>query len=465
MFDIALRGSPDAAGPPVAGGRSEGGAFSDVSGAVLAHLLVPTLADLDAVPDGIAGDAMLVDLASDLARLEAWAVAQRARVLGTLVRRTEAELQRFGAAVHSDGHGTAAAASHAFDDQRMAHRMVSTDLALATGTTTWVADRELDLAHGLTAHPRLATALANGRVDRRRTELVLAEVANLGEADRDRVIAKVVGDGTHAADDAGARDDLIRELRRPGTFLWQLPSAVLRRAVRRECAAIDADQAAKREALARINRHVTARSLPDAMGEFRIEAPAHAVSLMYANVDAAARAARARGDDRTLDQLRADISIGWLTEGALGTFVARPQPRSRSRSRPRSAPRPLNAPDMRSACQPAPTSQHPRERRGRALPDGAAPAGERADGHRDGRPAVLWVRAKTQPHSSARTVRSRSRRRWPGRSLTTRRCRPGSGCSPTPAPASRSMCHRTTGHHHDCAPSCDCATGCDRACP
>ena len=66
------------------------GDFGDVSGVLLAHLLGSTLADLEAVPDTIDGDAELVDACVGLARLEAWAVAQRARVTSTLVTRTRA---------------------------------------------------------------------------------------------------------------------------------------------------------------------------------------------------------------------------------------------------------------------------------------------------------------------------------------------------------------------------------------
>ena len=112
------------------------------------------LADLESVPDTTDGDALLVDLAAELARVEAWAVAQRARVVGELLERTTSELHRFGAAAHGDSRASSAAASHVYDDERLAHRMVSTDLALATGITTWAADRELDLAEGLAGAPQ-----------------------------------------------------------------------------------------------------------------------------------------------------------------------------------------------------------------------------------------------------------------------------------------------------------------------
>src|SRR3954462_1975483 len=58
--------------------------FGHVSGVVLAQLLAPVLADLADVAAGLDGDAQLVDVVVGLGRLEAWAVAQRARVLAVL---------------------------------------------------------------------------------------------------------------------------------------------------------------------------------------------------------------------------------------------------------------------------------------------------------------------------------------------------------------------------------------------
>jgi hypothetical protein len=331
MFDQASGSSPgvsaDSPESGVAQTPQPTGSFADVSGVVLAQLLAAPLADLAAIPDSPAGDAALVDVATGLARLEAWSVAQRARVVALLVRRTGDELRRHGLARHGDSHGTTAGRSHAHDDERMAERLVSTDVSLALGVSTFAADRELELAEGLAAHPELGVALAGGRMDRRRAEVVLEEVAPLRDvAVRRRVIASVVGDGTHAADGLveGDREALVKELRREGQALWHLPAATLRRAVRRQCAGLDPGVFAEREAIARRGRHIEWRSLPDAQCELAITSSACAVAAAHTNIDRAARAARSAGDRRTLEQLRSDISIGWLTEGAFGTLVVRP---------------------------------------------------------------------------------------------------------------------------------------------
>ncbi len=301
--------------------------FGDVSGVVLAHLLGPSLANLAAIPDSVDGDAELVDLCVGLSRLEAWAVAARARVTQQLVSRTEAELVRHGLARHGDTRGSTAGASHAYDDERMAQRTVSTDLSLALGLTPWAADREIELAAAMAAAPELGVALAAGRIDRRRTELVLEELGGLIDPSaRAQVLAAVVGDGSHSAEEAERRADLIRPLRRADTHLQQLQPATLRRAVRQECAALDADLFIRREAAARAGRRIEHQALPDCMAELRVVAPGYAIAAAVTNIDLAARAARRRGDGRTLDQLRCDISIGWLTEGAFGTLVTRPAP-------------------------------------------------------------------------------------------------------------------------------------------
>ncbi|MFL6098372.1 MAG: hypothetical protein ACJ71T_00280 [Actinomycetales bacterium] len=298
--------------------------FADVSGIVLAHLLAPLLADLSSVPDGMDGDAALVDASVALARLGSWVAAQQGRVAAEMLRRARAEVAA-EASVHRDGRGTASAFSHDFEDERMARSMVSLDLSLALGITGWSADRDMLLGERLAQQPELGRALASGRLDRRRVEIILSETALLtGAADRRAVIRMIVGDGTHAADIAGNRDGLIRELRRPGTSLIQLSPSKVGRAVRRECHRRDAQMAATREAAATQARGLAFGIRSDAQAEMVLTGPACEVSAAYTNVDLAARAARSAGDPRNLDQLRHDVAVGWLTEGAFGTLVERP---------------------------------------------------------------------------------------------------------------------------------------------
>lgn len=318
------------------GGSRVAGEFTDVSGVLLAHLLGPVLADLSSVPQGPVGDARLVDVFVGLSRLEDWAVAQRARVGTEMLGRARAEVAaRTGR--HRDGRAAAAGFSHDFEDERLARSMVSVDLSLALGITGWAADRDLLLGEGLAEHPALARALASGRLDRRRAEIVLAETRVLAEADdRHAVVLSIVGEGSHAADAPDNREGLVRELSRPGASLRQLPPAKIGRAVRRECLRRDPDAAAAREASATQARGVAFGVRSDAQAELMVTGPAHEVSAAFTNVDLAARALRSRGDRRNLDQLRHDIAVGWLTEGAFGTHVTRgdARPPTEASSRP-----------------------------------------------------------------------------------------------------------------------------------
>jgi hypothetical protein len=300
-------------------------AFADVSGVILAHLVAPVLADLDGLPDGLDGDATLVDTGVALARIEAWALAQRMRVLGVLEQRTFDEMTKHGLVELGNARGTTAWASHRFDDARLAERAVSTEMSLALGITSWAADRDLDFAAGLATHPTLADALARGRIDRRRAEALLAEIAGLDGANQDRIVAAVVGDGTHAADHPDPEQrppevhaGLIRPLKRAGARLLELQPATLRRAVRHEVGAADPEAAARREAVARSARRVEHHSRPDAMGEIRLVGPAVEVGAAFAAVDRRARMLRREGDPRNLDQLRCDVALGQLSDGAFG---------------------------------------------------------------------------------------------------------------------------------------------------
>ncbi len=116
----------------------------------------------------------------------------------------------------------------------------------------------------------------------------------------------------------------IRELTRPGSELWSIPANRLRTILRREVARLEPAAAAERARAARSDRRVVFDDQPDFMSELHLRSTTDAAAAAYANIDQTARAARSAGDARTLDQLRSDISIGWLTEGAFGTLVTRP---------------------------------------------------------------------------------------------------------------------------------------------
>jgi hypothetical protein len=108
---------------------------------------------------------------------------------------------------------------------------------------------------------------------------------------------------------AGADDDIAREVDRrlsQQAARWA-PNRVQDR-VRRLLLELDADAAADRAARAKAARSVQLVPLADDQAGLWLSGPAAAVTAWYSRVDAQARAARAAGDPRPLDQLRFDLA-------------------------------------------------------------------------------------------------------------------------------------------------------------
>ena len=119
----------------------------------------------------------------------------------------------------------------------------------------------------------------------------------------------------------------IRELRRAGRTVWSLAPGRLRAIVRREVAELEPEALREKARQATDERRVVFDAQPDFSAELHVRTEAPAAASAYRNLDRTARALKANGDTRTLDQLRTDIAIGWLTEGAFGTLVTRPSGR------------------------------------------------------------------------------------------------------------------------------------------
>lgn len=76
---------------------------------------------------------------------------------------------------------------------------------------------------------------------------------------------------------------------------------------RRRVLAIDPHGAAARAAARRADRRVWWQPLEDGMAEFTADLPAETASAAYARIDLLARRTTTTGDDRTMDQRRADV--------------------------------------------------------------------------------------------------------------------------------------------------------------
>ena len=88
---------------------------------------------------------------------------------------------------------------------------------------------------------------------------------------------------------------------------------------------IDAEAAARRAAKARQKRLVYAEALPDGMGRVSVETGREAVTAIIGDLDGCVATAKAGGDTRTPDQIRADELVHRMSLGAFGT-PAQPVP-------------------------------------------------------------------------------------------------------------------------------------------
>lgn len=288
----------------------------------------------------VMSDAERLELVKATARLDAWTATIRAQAILAVhdsaredITATTTELL-----THQPGHHTAAGASHAYDDKRLLHRRLGLEVALVLSISTVAADREVDLALALRAHPQVRQALADGLIHPAQARVILDGTDLLDDpTSQAQLVTAILGpDDTPDSDHYNPEDcpdldpwtetdrDPIRELRRPARAVWSLAPGRLRSIVRREVADLAPDALKQKARQVTDARHLTYHDLPDCGAELTINAPAPALAAAWRNLDRTARAAKTNGDTRTLDQLRTDIAIGWLTEGAHGLHITRP---------------------------------------------------------------------------------------------------------------------------------------------
>lgn len=176
---------------------------------------------------------------------------------------------------------------------------IAAEIALARRESPHTGQRRLQLARALTTDlPHTMDALRVGDISEDRAMIVAAETADLSPADRRTVDAEL-----HDA-------------------LPHLGDRQLRRAVRRASLRIDEDAATRRHRRARAERRVTGRLLGDGTGRLTAVLPQEHYATVLAALGRAAGTARAHGDPRTRDQVKADTLVARVT----GTDPRRPTP-------------------------------------------------------------------------------------------------------------------------------------------
>lgn len=164
------------------------------------------------------------------------------------------------------------------------------EVALEVKWTVNVASHRLDLAETLTTRlPATLEALERAEIDLNR--------------------ARVLAELTHPLSDADARQVEHKVLPRAR----EQNASQLRQSTRRAVARVDPEGLEERHRRSRADRRMGTDPRADGMADLSIFGPADEIAAAYGYVDAIARAARAGGDTRTLEQIRADTALDLLS--------------------------------------------------------------------------------------------------------------------------------------------------------
>ena len=250
-------------------------------------------------------------------------------------------------------------------------RVVSEEIALATGVGVGEVSRRLSLATSPRRHRTILAALRAGTTSLHRALRVATETAALSDADV-RVVEEAVL--------APSRDGLPVPQR---TFMTRL---------RRAVASVDARGSDERRAHARTRRGVFGRLTGDGMGCLTLVTDADAVAAAMDRLDRNARTLRGEGDPRTLDQLRCDLATEALLRSHVGTAEPDPTDLRRADGEPNGSSahtRGARHSDAGSTSDTAPTGPG---RSCSAASDTVAPTTGQAGEHANGRPAAMvWL--------------------------------------------------------------------------
>jgi hypothetical protein len=206
---------------------------------------------------------------------------------------------------------------------QMAPLLVSAELSLACGLSRTGADRLVDAADALFVEgrlPRLRLLLRSGWVEWAKLDWFVRDTAHLDAVVADAVERMVLGDLDPDENLDVLADPAQPGLGLPGIVAMTVPQ--LRAAIAAAIAAIDAEAAERAARNARAARRVRCEVNQDGTATVSAELAVEAAAAVWNALTAAAKAAKAGGDPRSLDQLRADE----LLARATGTPLPPPAP-------------------------------------------------------------------------------------------------------------------------------------------
>ena len=204
----------------------------------------------------------------------------------------------------------------------MAPVLASAEVSLACGLSRPVSDRHVDAAEALFLKdrlPRLTRLLRSGWVEWVKLDWFVRDTAHLDVVVANAVERMVLGDCSDPKPAVSEHDEFVDVLADPEQPGLGLPGIVsmtvpqLRAAIAAAISAIDAEAAGRAARAAREARRVRCQTNADGTATLSAELAVEAAAAVWNALTAAAKAAKAAGDPRTLDQLRADELLARAT--------------------------------------------------------------------------------------------------------------------------------------------------------
>lgn len=208
------------------------------------------------------------------------------------------------------------------DPEELAPDFVSAELALACGLTRTAATHRVLVARSLIVdgrHARSARLAHAGLIEWGKLHLLVTRLDGLDPLIADLVERRIIPDEDVAPAEGSL--DPRRVPRDPGSdlpFVTRCTLPQLREAIDAAIAAIDPDSATERAERAREGRWIGAEPGSDGMARLTAEGAAEVINAIMGELDDAAATAKAAGDSRTTDQIRADEAFHRLSRGAYG---------------------------------------------------------------------------------------------------------------------------------------------------
>jgi hypothetical protein len=258
------------------------------------ELMLQDLGEIDGDPgsDSPLADAHRINLINRLEALKAAAAAAQARV--TVAFEASQLVKQEAAGVRRTALG----------------RGIGDQVALARGCPASQGSRHLGFAKAMSEMPHTLALLTRGEIDEWTATLLVRETAVLALDDRkvvdERLCAMSIDTTTGAVT--------------PPWAVEQSPRRV-ESAARALAAELDPQNAVRRAAKGAGERRVTLRPTPDTMTYLTTMLPVAQGVAAWASLRAAARAAKAGGDQRTESQLMADLAVQRLTGQATADAV------------------------------------------------------------------------------------------------------------------------------------------------